>query len=124
MRLDLLNEAPALWLILVIGVAILVLRFWAGRRRIRWAPTVVRLLAVAGLVLPGWTILTWYADLSRAREWADRLNVPASADSISREFLVNSAVLLTLGFALLVVGIYVAHRLDKITDTDSGEASP
>lgn len=124
MRLDLLTGTPALSLIGLIALAILAIWALARRRGLGWAPTAVRILASAGLVVPGWTILTWYGELSRAREWADRLNAPASTEPIAREFLVNSAAILTLGFALLVVGISVAHLLDDADDTDSAGGSP
>lgn len=124
MRLELLTGTPALGLIGAIALGILGVWALARRRGFEWAPTVVRILAAAGLVVPGWTILTWYGELSRAREWADRLNAPASTEPISRAFLVNSAAILTLGFALLVVGIYVAHLLDDTTNTDPGGGAP
>lgn len=106
----------------VFAVAILAVYGVARRRHTSWAPVTVRILAAGGLVLPAWTILVWYRELSRALEWADRLNVrlhaPTATESTTHAFLASSMALLTLGFILMVGGIFLAHRLDGIVAPD------
>jgi len=106
----------------VFALAILAIYGIARRRRTVWAPVAVRILAAGGLVLPAWTILVWYRELSRALEWVGRfdirLHAPVATESVTDAFLVNSMALLTLGFVLMVAGIFLAHRLDAVVAPD------
>ncbi|MFN2383463.1 MAG: hypothetical protein ABR559_04270 [Gemmatimonadota bacterium] len=110
-RLSPLFDAPALWMLG--GLALLILAVYnLGRDgRAGWAPVVLRVLAVLGLIIPGWTIRLWYQELARAREWSQQL--PIETQPIADRFLVNSTALLTLGFFILVGGIYLARRAGR-----------
>jgi len=77
-----------------------------------WAPLALRILAVIGLVLPGWAIFDWYRDLQRAREITR--SIPIDTASIAERFAVNAAALLSLGFFILVAGIYLARRAARM----------
>lgn len=106
-----LFDAPALWVMGAIALAMLAV-YAAGRRfGGSWAPLVLRVLAVAGIAVPGSTALRWYQDLARAREWSRDL--PVVAEPIAERFMVNAAALLALGFFLLIGGIYLARRLPQ-----------
>lgn len=108
--LDPLLAAPALWLLGLDALAILVVWFVARRADAApWGGVTLRILAALGLVVPGWTVFGWYRDLSRAREWAR--DVPIRTEPIVEGFVVNSVTLISLGFVVLVGGIYLARRL-------------
>lgn len=114
-RLSPLFDAPAIWMLG--GLALLILAVYQldrhlGREgRAGWAPVVLRVLAALGLIIPGWTIRSWYQELTRAREWSQRL--PIETQPIADQYFVNSAALLTLGFFVLVGGIYLARRAGR-----------
>lgn len=108
-----LLHAPALRVLALLALAILAVYAYAALARRRgwaaaWAPIVLRVLAVLGVVLPGWAILDWYGDLSRARELTRA--IPIDTGPIAERFVINAAALLSLGFLLLVAGIYLARR--------------
>lgn len=76
-----------------------------------WGGLTLRLLAVLGILVPVWTVLAWYGELARAREWARDL--PIRTGPVLERFLLNSVALFTFGFMVLVCGIYLARRLPK-----------
>lgn len=98
--------APAL-----AGIALAMAGFYvAGRRgRARWAGLALRLLAVAGFVIPGWTIMRWFRSLAGMRDAAASL--PIDPQPIMESFMASSAILLAAGFALLVGGVHLARKL-------------
>ena len=108
-----LLNAPILPVLSLLALVMLGVYAFAARRRrsgaaTPWAPTVLRVLAVLGLVLPGWAIFGWYGELARARELTR--SIPIDTAPIAQQFVVNSAALLSVGFLLLVSGIYLARR--------------
>ena len=109
-----LLNAPILPVLSLLALLMLGVYALAAARRRRgaaatpWAPIVLRVLAVLGLVLPGWAIIGWYAELTRARELTR--SIPIDTAPIAQQFVVNSAALLSVGFLLLVAGIYLARR--------------
>lgn len=107
---ELALRAPGLWLLGFVALGILVV-WLIGRdaERARTSAVVLRVLAVLGLVIPGWIVFGWYRDLSAAREWARDL--PIRTEPILREFVWNSVALISLGFVVLVGGIYLARRV-------------
>jgi hypothetical protein len=106
--------APVLWLLALVALAILGVHGAAVRAARRgdrvplWMPTALRILAVLGLVLPGWAIFRWYVDLRQAQELTRSL--PIDTAQIGERFVANSVALLSLGFLILVTGIYLARR--------------
>lgn len=120
-RLRPLLEAPAIWLLVLDALAILVV--WlvarAGRAN-RWGAIVLRVLAVLGLIVPGFTVFDWYRDLAEARDWAREL--PVHAEPVIERFAINSVTLMTFGFLILIAGIYLARRLPAGSQP-SGEPS-
>ncbi|MBW3660726.1 MAG: hypothetical protein KY397_03730 [Gemmatimonadetes bacterium] len=121
-RLWPLFEAPAVWLLALDALAILAV--WvvarAGRAE-RWGGVVLRVLAALGLVIPGFTVFDWYRDLAEAREWAREL--PIRTESIMERFAVSSVALVSLGFLILVAGIYLARRLPESRSPSDGEST-
>lgn len=115
--LDPLFSAPALWFLGIDALAILALYAVASRARrpTRREALALRILAVLGLVVPVWTVLGWYRELDRAREWARDL--PVHTEPILERFLTQSVALVTLGFLLLIAGIHLARRLPGGTTT-------
>lgn len=108
-----LLNAPVLWILAIVALAILVVHAAAMRLardglQPRWAPLVLRILAVLGIVIPGWAIFGWYRDLQRARELTRSIAIDTAP--IAERFVVNSVALLSLGFFILVAGIYLARR--------------
>ncbi|HUP01839.1 MAG TPA: hypothetical protein VM737_10020 [Gemmatimonadota bacterium] len=104
-----LAELP-IWAILgALALAILgVYALGRGRRSI-WPATTIRILAAAGIIVPGMTILGWYRQLRHAREWTREL--PFRPEPVVEMFLTHSVALLSAGFFLLIGGIYLARRL-------------
>lgn len=100
---------PAPLLMAAVAIAIAIVYGWGRRRPSAWPATVIRILSVAGLVIPGASVLGWYRRLDEARAWSRDL--PVRAGPIAEAFIVNSAALFATGFAILVVGIYLARRL-------------
>lgn len=98
----------------VLALAMVVVYGWTALARggggtAVWAPIALRVLAVLGFILPGWAILEWYGDLSRARELTHTIQIDTGP--IAERFVVNAAALLSLGFLLLVAGIFLARRV-------------
>ena len=93
------------------AVAATILAVYAvgSRGRFPGAATLLRVLAVIGLVIPAWTLVAWYQELSRAREVATGMAI--RAEPIVERVVVNGAALLCLGFLVLVGGIWLARRL-------------
>lgn len=113
--------APAVYLLALDAAAITVVWLVARARGPgRWAPIGLRVLAVAGLVVPGFTIFDWYRDLAAAREWARDL--PAASEPVVERFAASSATLLSLGFLVLVAGVYLARRLPAGRAASDGES--
>ena len=119
--LDPLFSAPALWFLGIDALAILAVYAAAarGHRSAQWGGMALRILAVLGLVVPAWTVLSWYRDLQAAREWARDL--PVRTAPIIDAFATNSVALITLGFLVLVAGIYLARRLPDARPTGDPE---
>ena len=108
-----LLNAPVVPVLSLLALAMLAVyaiaaRARRGGSRATWAPLVLRVLAVLGLVLPGWAIFGWYEELARARELTR--SIPIETAPIAQQFVVNSLALLSFGFLLLVSGIYLARR--------------
>lgn len=103
--------APVLGWLAAIVVAMLALYTLGLRRRSSFAPIGLRLLSVTALIVPAVTIIGWYEQLARAREWAQ--STPVDVAPVAEQFLVNSGVLLATGFFILVGGIYLARQLQS-----------
>lgn len=102
------------------GIALAMMAVYAlgrGRSSI-WPATLVRILAVAGIVVPGMTIIGWYEQLRRASELAQVF--PARTDPVVDMVIVNSAILLSVGFLLLIGGIFLARRLPDRPESPVG----
>lgn len=104
-----LLHSSSFWALAGIAAAILAVYALAARRRFPGAGLVLRVLSVAALVVPAWTLLDWYQDLSRAREIGARMAI--EAEPIVERATVNGAALLILGFLVMVCGIWLARRL-------------
>lgn len=103
-------DAPAIWLLALDALAILVVWLVARAGRAdRWGAIALRVLAVFGLIVPGFTVFDWYRDLAEARDWAREL--PIHAEPVIERFAINSVALMTVGFLILIAGIYLARRL-------------
>ncbi len=112
--------APVLWVVALVALLIAAVYLAArARRPAAWAALVLRLLAVIGIVLPGWAIAGWYRDLQRARELTR--SIPVDTAPIAERFVLNSVALLSFGFLVLVAGIYLARRAGRPA---SGRAAP
>ena len=98
----------ALTIVLVYAVAMALARHGVV---LTWPALVLRLLAILGIVLPGWAISVWYRDLGRARELTRPF--PVETGPIAERFVINSAALISLGFLILVGGIYLARRAGR-----------
>lgn len=111
-----LLDAPVLRVMALLALTIVVVYVVATALARRgavpaWPALVLRVLAVLGLVLPGWAIFDWYRYLQRARELTRPL--PVETGPIAERFVINSAALLSLGFLILVGGIYLARRAGR-----------
>jgi hypothetical protein len=91
-----------------VAACILIVYAIASRRRLRGAAIALRILSVAALVIPAWTLVAWYRDLSQAREVAARMAI--QTEPIAERVAVNGAALLCLGFLVMVGGIFLARR--------------
>ncbi|HEU4463862.1 MAG TPA: hypothetical protein VFS53_02345 [Gemmatimonadota bacterium] len=109
MRFAPLLHSSSFWVLAGIAAAILVVYAVAARRRFPGAGLVLRLLSIAALVVPAWTLFDWYQDLSRAREVAARMAI--EAEPIVERATVNGAALLCLGFLVMICGIWLARRV-------------
>jgi len=101
-------HSTAFWGLAVVAAGILIVYAVGSRRRLPGAAVALRLLSVAGLVIPAWTLLTWYRDLSKAREAATRMAI--QAEPIVERVAVNGMALVCLGFLVMVGGIWLARR--------------
>lgn len=117
-----LLHAPAVYLLALDAALILVVWLVARFRGPgAWAAITLRVLAVVGLVIPGFTVFDWYRDLDHAREWAREL--PLHGEPIVERFAVSSVTLITLGFFVLVAGVYLARRLPARRTPSDGEST-
>jgi hypothetical protein len=104
-----LLHGSAFWALAGVAATILVVYTIGSRAHVRGAPIALRLLAVAALVIPAWTLVTWYRDLSRAGEIATRMAI--QVEPIVERAIINGAALLCLGFLVMVGGIWLARRI-------------
>jgi hypothetical protein len=104
-----LLHSIAFVILATVAGAILVVYAIARRRRFPGAGLVLRLLSIAALVIPAWTLFDWYQDLSRARDVAARMAI--QAEPIVERAAVNGAALVCLGFLVMVCGIWLARRV-------------
>lgn len=108
-RLAPLVHSPAVFALAGVAAAILAVYALGSRGRLPGAALALRLLSVAGLVIPAWMLVAWYRDLARAREVASRMAI--HAEPIVERVVLNGAALLCLGFFVMIGGIYLARRL-------------
>ena len=109
-RFDPLIGSIGLLSLAALTAAILIV--YAMRRQApRAAPSVLRVLALAGLIVPAWNVLRWYRDFAPARAWAVRMQI--DTDGIVEQIVVNSVAFLSLGFLVLIGGIYLARRAER-----------
>ncbi|MGH7543176.1 MAG: hypothetical protein ACREK7_04485 [Gemmatimonadota bacterium] len=108
-RLAPLLNSPVAPMLVAVLVAMMTLVLAAHRWRLPWAGLVLRLLAVAGFVLPGWTAYRWYRSLAGARDAAASL--PVDPEPVIESFVASTAALMIAGFALLLGGIHLAGRV-------------
>lgn len=108
-RLAPLVHSSALVGLAAVAAALLAVYALGSRGRLPGASVALRLLSVAGLVIPAWTLVAWYRNLARAREVASRMAI--QADPIVERVVLNGAALLCLGFFVLIGGIWLARRL-------------
>lgn len=108
-RLAPLAHSPALLALAGVAAAILVVYVLGSRGRLPGAAVVLRILSVAGLVIPAWTLIAWYQGLAPAREVASQMAV--QADPVAGRVILNGVTLLCLGFFVMISGIWLARRL-------------
>ncbi|HET6343265.1 MAG TPA: hypothetical protein VFG78_13900 [Gemmatimonadota bacterium] len=108
-RLAPLLNHPVAPIVAAITLAMVALYLGARRARIPWAGLALRLLAVAGFVIPGWTIYRWTRNLAGARDAAE--SIPVDPGPVIETFVTSIGVLMAAGFALLVGGIHLARKL-------------
>jgi hypothetical protein len=108
MRFAPLLNSSAFFGLAAVAAGILITYAIASRRRLPGAAVALRVLSIAGLVIPAWTLVAWYRDLSRAREVATRMAI--HTEPIMERVVVNGAALLCLGFLVMVGGIWLARR--------------
>ncbi len=103
------------------GIALAMMAVYAlGRGRSSvWPATLLRVLAVAGIVVPGMTIIGWYEQLRRTNQLTEAL--PVHTAPIVDMVIVNSAILLSAGFLLLIGGVYLARQLPDRPELAAGE---
>lgn len=84
-----------------------------------WAPIVIRVLAVLSLVMPALQIVSWAQGLSEARELAGNLSgrPPGDGGPVLDRLMANATALLSLGFIVMISGIYLARRLPEAPPT-------
>ncbi len=104
-----LVHSSAFWGIAALAAAIALLYAIASRRALPGAAIALRVLAVAALVVPAWTLVSWYRDLSLAREAATRMAI--RTEPMIEAVAVNGAVLLCFGFLVMIGGIWLARRI-------------
>lgn len=103
-----LAHSSAFYALAVVAAAMLALYVIASRRHVPGAAVVLRLLSVAALVIPAWTLMAWYRDLSMAREAATRMAI--RAEPVIERAAVNGVALVCLGFLVMIGGIWLARR--------------
>jgi uncharacterized membrane protein YphA (DoxX/SURF4 family) len=108
-RLTPLLHSPVAPVVGAIALAMVAVYLGARRGRHPWAGLALRLLAVAGFVIPGWTIYRWSRSLAGLRDAAGSL--PVDPEPVVETFVTSIGVLLVAGFALLVGGIHLARKL-------------
>jgi hypothetical protein len=108
-RLTPLLQSPVAPVVGAIALAMVAIYLGARRGRHPWAGLALRLLAVAGFVIPGWTIYRWSRSLAGLRDAAGSL--PVDPEPVVETFVTSIGVLLAAGFALLVGGIHLARKL-------------
>ena len=104
-----LAHSSAFFALAAVVAALLVVYAIGARRRLPGAAMALRILAVAGLVIPAWTLVSWYRDLARAREVATRMAI--HTEPVVERAVVNGAALLCLGFLVMIGGIWLARRV-------------
>lgn len=104
--------ATATWLLGLDALAV-VLVYLAARMTgaPRAGAVVLRVLAALGLLIPGWTILRWYDEVSKAREFARDL--PLRTEPIVEQFATRSVGLLSVGFVILIGGVFLARLVSR-----------
>lgn len=108
-RLTPLLSSPVTPALAAIVLAMVAVYLAARRGMLPWAGLALRLLAVAGFVLPGWTAYRWYRSLAGARDAAASL--PVDPRPVIESFVVSMSALLVVGFALLLGGVHLARKL-------------
>ena len=108
-RLAPLLNSPVAPFLAGILLAMVGLYLAARRGWIPWAGLALRLLAVAGFVLPGWTAYRWYRSLAGVHDAAASL--PVDTRPVIESFVASMAALLVAGFALLLGGVHLARRV-------------
>ncbi|HET6617158.1 MAG TPA: hypothetical protein VFH69_05055 [Gemmatimonadota bacterium] len=104
-----LAHSSAFWALAAVAAALLVVYAIGSRRHLPGTALALRVLAVAALVIPAWTLVAWYRDLARAREVATRMAI--QTEPILDRAVVNGAALLCLGFLVMIGGIWLARRV-------------
>jgi ABC-type glycerol-3-phosphate transport system permease component len=117
--LEPLLEATAPATMGAIAIAMMAVYALGRGRSSVWPATLLRVLAVAGIVVPGMTIIGWYEQLRRTSELTEAL--PVRTAPVIDMVIVNSAVLLSAGFLLLIGGVYLARQLFDRPDPGPGE---
>lgn len=107
--LEPLVEATAPATMGAIALAMMAVYILGRGRSSVWPATVLRVLAVAGIVVPGMTIIGWYEQLRRTSELTEAL--PIRTAPVVDMVIINSAILLSGGFLLLIGGVYLARQL-------------
>lgn len=109
MRFAPLFHSSAFWGLAVVAATILIVYAIGSRRHLPGAAIALRVLSIAGLVIPAWTLVAWYRDLSRAGDVATRMAI--ETEPIMERVAVNGAGLLGLGFLVMIGGIWLARRM-------------
>ena len=117
--LEPLLEATAPATMGAIALAMMAVYVLGRGRSSVWPATLLRVLAVAGIVVPGMTIIGWYEQLRRTSELTEAL--PVRTAPVIDMVIVNSAVLLSAGFLLLIGGVYLARQLPDRPDPGAGQ---
>ena len=107
--LEPLVKATAPAMMGAIALAMMAVYILGRGRSSVWPATVLRVLAVAGIVVPGMTIIGWYEQLRRTSELTEAL--PIRTAPVVDMVIINSAILLSGGFLLLIGGVYLARQL-------------
>lgn len=117
--LDPLVEATALAAMGAIALAMMAVYVLGRGRSSVWPATMLRVLGVAGIVVPGMTIIGWYEQLRRTSELTEAL--PIRTAPVVDMVIINGAILLSAGFLLLIGGVYLARQLPDRPVPAAGE---